>query len=354
MRMKFKNVKDERWLKRYLNFIHNFSLLTSYENTHIHHILPSSLYPEYKNLKEYYWNKSILTHRAHLIAHYMLAKALGGNMWFAYNNMNCHNVKLSSRLYEIGLKNLRTVLSILMKERIKKYGHNKGMLGKKHTKETKIKIGLSCFGNKHTEETKQNLKDNYFNKSNDEKELINKKISTAKTGFKHSEESKEKMSKSKKGTPNKHKGKTLEEIYGEEKGSLLREQNKRPSKHKGKTYEEIYGVEKAKELKEIRRSDASKISDETKKIRSETLKGKNKTEEHLNKIKEAKENTTILNKDGINKHIKNNLVDLFLADGWSIGILRKPEQKFICKICGIETNKGNLNRWHNDKCKNKN
>jgi hypothetical protein len=115
---KFNNVKDERWLKRYLNFISIFNLTKKFTNTHIHHILPSSLYHEYKNLKVHTWNKSILTHRAHLIAHYMLAKALGGNMWFAYNNMNCHNVKLSSRLYEIGSKKVKEIVSLYSKNKV--------------------------------------------------------------------------------------------------------------------------------------------------------------------------------------------------------------------------------------------
>ncbi len=115
---KFKNVKDERWLKRYLIFISKFSLNDSVGNYHNHHILPSSLYPEYKNLKENIWNKSILTPRAHLIAHYMLAKALGGNMWFAYNNMNCYNVKLSSRLYAIGSEKFKEIASLYMKNKV--------------------------------------------------------------------------------------------------------------------------------------------------------------------------------------------------------------------------------------------
>jgi len=116
---KFTKVKDKRWLKRYLRFIETFSLESEIiKETHNHHILPSSLYPEYADLKINKWNKSILKTRTHLIAHYMLAKALGGNMWFAYNNMNCHNVKLSSRLYEIGAKHMREQMSELRKNTV--------------------------------------------------------------------------------------------------------------------------------------------------------------------------------------------------------------------------------------------
>lgn len=104
-----KNIKNIHWLNRYIKFIEEFKLgdeLTG--KTHNHHILPRSLYPEYADLKTNVWNKAILPIRAHLIAHYMLAKALGGNMWFAYNNMNCHNIRLKTRLYDIGIKNMRT------------------------------------------------------------------------------------------------------------------------------------------------------------------------------------------------------------------------------------------------------
>ena len=99
---KFKNVKSDRWLKRYLTFIRVFDGVR--EKYHKHHILPKSLFPEYKDLSKYSWNLSKLGYREHLIAHYMLAKALGGNMWFAYNNMNAFNVKLKSALYDVALK----------------------------------------------------------------------------------------------------------------------------------------------------------------------------------------------------------------------------------------------------------
>lgn len=99
---KFKNVKSDRWLKRYLAFVRVFDGVR--EKHHNHHILPKSLFPEYEDLNKYSWNASKLGYREHLIAHYMLAKALGGKMWFAYNNMNAFNVKLKSILYSSALK----------------------------------------------------------------------------------------------------------------------------------------------------------------------------------------------------------------------------------------------------------
>lgn len=41
------------------------------------------------------------------------------------------------------------------------------------------------------------------------------------------------------------------------------------------------------------------------------------------------------------------------SDDWVNPRKLKPEQKYKCKYCGKETNKGNLTRWHNENCKQK-
>lgn len=90
-------IKDKRWLTRYFNFVEKFSLKNTSYKTENHHILPQSLFPEYKNLKVHTWNKSILTKRAHFIAHYLFAKALGGNwyapLFFILNKNESYNLK---------------------------------------------------------------------------------------------------------------------------------------------------------------------------------------------------------------------------------------------------------------------
>lgn len=110
---KFKEVKDFRWLKRYLYFINKFKInnVKNKENTHNHHIMPKSLYPEFKDFKKHPWNLAILTYRCHLISHYMLARALGCNMWFAYNNMNAYGERLNSILYECAMIEFKSVMS---------------------------------------------------------------------------------------------------------------------------------------------------------------------------------------------------------------------------------------------------
>jgi DNA mismatch endonuclease (patch repair protein) len=81
------------------------------------------------------------------------------------------------------------------------------------------------------------------------------KISKSGTGKIVSKETRDKISKSQKGGTKKTKGKTWEEIMGEEKAAIYREHQKEVHKgqippQKGLTYEEYYGEEFAKELKQ--------------------------------------------------------------------------------------------------------
>ena len=344
-------IKDGRWINRYLKFISVFKLAERSNKTHNHHILPVSLFPQYKKLKLFEWNSAILTIRAHHIAHYMLAKALGGKMWFAFNNMNAHNKKFNSRLYELALIELREQSKIRSKNWLSSNEHPRGMKGKKHSAETLKLISLSSSGRKRSEEAKEKLKISKANRTEEEIRKVNEKISLAKKGYKHTDEARKKMSMSKKGKPSKNKGKTLEEIHGEERGKLLRESNHRPSKNKGKTYEEIYGIEKAKELKEKRSISARNRSKESRKQLSNSLKGKKRTAEHIKNMKESKKDTIIMNKDGKNKHIKINELEKYEKDGWKKGVIRKQEKKYKCEYCSVESIKSNITRWHNEKCK---
>ena len=67
------------YLNRYWKFIQYYqeNPTTSNEYLEEHHICPKAkdLFPEYKNLSKYPWNKIKLTIRQHIIAHYMLMKA---------------------------------------------------------------------------------------------------------------------------------------------------------------------------------------------------------------------------------------------------------------------------------------
>lgn len=197
---KFKNIKDDRWLKRYLRFIEIFGKDSIYKKQiHKHHILPQSIYPEFGKLKDNKWNKAELSPRAHYLAHYMLAKALGGSMWYAWNRMNngSEDYSLNSKLYEDAKKQHSKIVSKYMTEnnpskrpevvaKIKKAN-----TGKKASKETRAKMSKARKGKptgyKHTEETKEKLRESRKNQK------------CPRLGIKTSEETKLKISKAQKG-----------------------------------------------------------------------------------------------------------------------------------------------------------
>lgn len=67
--LKFSNID----LEKYFSFIKDNSLEKQIKfNTANHHILPRWAFPEYGNLTTFKWNKAILTHKNHLIAHFIL------------------------------------------------------------------------------------------------------------------------------------------------------------------------------------------------------------------------------------------------------------------------------------------
>ena len=88
-------------------------------------------------------------------------------------------------------------------------------------------------------------------------------------GSTQSVKTKEKQSMAKKGKPSTLKGRTYEEIYGEEKAKILHKERQKvkpdgfsmtisnartgtTSSLRGRTYEEIYGVERARLMREAR------------------------------------------------------------------------------------------------------
>lgn len=96
---------------------HKFIILCLQQNANLdksvylerHHILPKSIWPEYKDLRSCKWNCARLTARQHFIAHKFLAKALGKSMWQALLSLYTlknkrrdikHIYKTSSKEYE--------------------------------------------------------------------------------------------------------------------------------------------------------------------------------------------------------------------------------------------------------------
>lgn len=103
--------------ERKINMVHRYiNFISSVKNTvndiiENHHILPKSIWPEYKDLLINDWNSSLLTLRQHFIAHYMLYKIFGGKMTYAlyqmvpqsfarYKGILKFNDRINSSLYE--------------------------------------------------------------------------------------------------------------------------------------------------------------------------------------------------------------------------------------------------------------
>lgn len=106
------DVKSELYLHRYLKFCKHCILkqdtidISVY--TEKHHILPVSLFPEYSRSKE---NIVKVTGREHYLMHWMLAKALGDRMWYAFNMMSRIIPSKSSLLYQYAREEIRRVIS---------------------------------------------------------------------------------------------------------------------------------------------------------------------------------------------------------------------------------------------------
>ena len=90
-------IYNKHYLKRYIKFIDYYNNQTIIENFEVHHILPKSLFPEYKNTKE---NLINLPFRVHYLAHFMLAKIFQDKMTYAFNSMCNKNTK-NGRLKKI-------------------------------------------------------------------------------------------------------------------------------------------------------------------------------------------------------------------------------------------------------------
>lgn len=85
---KFNNNINHFHLIRYLKFVEFYknNIRAKYK-TEAHHILPKEYFPEFENLTENKWNCVNLPLRAHFIAHWMLARAIGGKMWRSFQLM---------------------------------------------------------------------------------------------------------------------------------------------------------------------------------------------------------------------------------------------------------------------------
>lgn len=186
------NFIQNKYTKWYFNIIENAKLRnTKHRDDELHHILPKSIFPEYKKLSQHKWNGVYLTPREHFICHWMLTNMTSSTnkakMVYALNKMllveNQYQTryKPSSRIYKL--------LRESYKRNIRKYGlrgedhplygrkapwaaanlpkdvsgAKNGMFGKTHSQEAREKIAKARKGNPTrvgftlSEETKRKL-----------------------------------------------------------------------------------------------------------------------------------------------------------------------------------------------------
>lgn len=106
-------IKSEHQLNRYLKFVLSYKNHTKVKyETERHHILPKIYFDEFR---ESDWNLVNLPKRAHYIAHYMLALAIGGKMWQSFQLMG-RIKKHKSRYYEIFKKDAQKYNNDLIKK----------------------------------------------------------------------------------------------------------------------------------------------------------------------------------------------------------------------------------------------
>lgn len=172
---------DNIYVMRYLKLINNAKnrKLQSNRYHENHHIIPVAILPEYKKAK---WNIVILTGREHYIAHWILAKIYGGNMWFAFNMMS--RIGHTSALYEYGRKHMAEQSSIMNTGRIKSEINRKAISAR--TKNTVVV--RDSFGE-------------MSRVSRDDPRYISGELVFYRTGSKHTEETKRRMGLARVGLP---------------------------------------------------------------------------------------------------------------------------------------------------------
>ena len=167
-----------------------------YEN---HHILPKSLFPEFKNLKDNPWNSVLLTAREHFLIHALIYKH--------FKSLNHQWMYKMGRAFMI-MKAEGTTINC---RNVNSIAYQYFKLNIKMSDETKKKMSESRRGFRPSDETKKKMSERAKNRTAEHQQKINeskklnfneetrKRQSLAKIGKTHSDETKKKMSESRKG-----------------------------------------------------------------------------------------------------------------------------------------------------------
>jgi hypothetical protein len=299
----------------------------------------------------------------------MLAKAVGGSMWYAYNNMNAWGVRLNSRLYKSALVNIGPQQSERAKQWYAENPHPRGMLGKKHSKKSieKMTQTRSSKSEKEKKKSSEKLRETrYKNNSNIFSEEHKGNISKAKVGKKHgektrqkisetrkqkikngeiifeiSQETRDKISKSNKGKINPHKNKTFLEIVNND-GKVLEWKTKISESNRGKKRTQETREKMSRTRVGLKDSDKTKrnksksrkrlidsgweYSEESKEKMSKSKKGVPKPEGFGGLISKAKRGMIYINNGNKNKMVHPDELEDYLTSGWKLGMIKRKRK----------------------------
>lgn len=160
-------------ITKYLDFIDSCITPNLDEYGEKHHILPKSIFPEYKSERKFPWNIKRLYAKDHFIAHYLLYKIYPNN----YKILHGWKILFSNRFGELRQDFLSYYADQYEEIRIK---HSEFMRNKEITEETRKKMSESGRKKIFTKEHKENMK-------------------IAHTGKHHSKETREKIGKNQRG-----------------------------------------------------------------------------------------------------------------------------------------------------------
>lgn len=133
--------QETKYIKWYFNIIEARLIRDDNNSYQKHHILPRALFPKYVDFNnEYKWNKVLLTKKEHILIHILI--------WKHYNKIRYTYGEIKTSK---AMKMMFNVNGNLSNKYIANYKHtdetkklmSQSRLGKKHSKETKIKIGIA-------------------------------------------------------------------------------------------------------------------------------------------------------------------------------------------------------------------
>jgi hypothetical protein len=155
----------------------------NYRYFEIHHILPRSIFPQYKSLKENQWNKVLLTAKEHFVCHLLLPKFVTNDihkfkmvhaLYAMTKQNNNQQQRNNSKMYEYAKKAMiairndkdaskewRKKLSLASKKSnhmIGKTREKNPFFGKKHSTETRKLMSEKAKLRRASEETKEKMK----------------------------------------------------------------------------------------------------------------------------------------------------------------------------------------------------